>query len=106
MSFDARDMVDVNQALIQEAAAQAAEGERFVVVSVASWGRGVSPEVLQQLESRRHGLGFNGSVVARIPVDEAGELFDCAPLLEQEPPGPDRYPVLGVAFKERHLDWF
>ena len=102
MSFDARDMVEVNRQLIEQAARGAGGDEDFVVVSIASWGRGVNPEILTALEPRREGLGFNGSVVARVSAKEAAEMFGY-----QKTAGPeDSFPVLGVAFKKTHLEWF
>lgn len=72
MSFDAQDILEANHQLLQEAAALP-EPDPAVLVTVATWGRGADPELLQALQSYRHGLGFNGSIVARVPRDFALE---------------------------------
>lgn len=40
-------------------------------MTVATWGRGADPELLKALQPYRHGLGFNGSIVARVPLEWA-----------------------------------
>ncbi len=103
MSFDAREMIDVNLPLMKEAAK--AEGEETpLVVSVATWGRGIRQELLQALEPYRHGLGFNGSVVARVPRQLASELFRL-PHLQEVQQRVGWFQGLGVVFKETHLEW-
>ena len=97
-------MIEVNYPLILEASELPGE-EPPLVVSVATWGRGCKQETLQALEPYRHGLGFNGSVVARPPRSLAAQLFEMPELLGTEVPSGKRTQVLGVAYKSVHLDW-
>ncbi|MGE0488264.1 MAG: hypothetical protein AB7S38_03505 [Vulcanimicrobiota bacterium] len=104
MSFDAQGMIEVNFPLILQASELPGE-EPPLVVSVATWGRGCKQETLQALEPYRHGLGFNGSVVARPPRALAAELFEMPELQTAQAPAGKRTQVLGVAFKSVFLDW-
>ncbi len=70
MNFDAQDIIDVNAELLEEAAALT-EPEFAVLLVVATWGRGADPSLIKGLEPYRCGLGFNGSVVARVPREQA-----------------------------------
>lgn len=72
MSFDTQDILEANEQLLQEAAGLS-EPASAVLVCVATWGRGADPELLNFLQPYRHGLGFNGSVVARVPRELALE---------------------------------
>lgn len=106
MSFDARGMIEVNRQAILAAAAEADDGrEPGVVLSVATWGRGARQSLLQALEPYRHGVGFNGSVVARVPRSIAAELLERPDLVGLEPPGPGHVLVVGMAFKELCVEW-
>jgi hypothetical protein len=98
MSFDARDIIEVNQALLQQAAALP-EPSPAVLVSVATWGRGADPKLLAALEPYRVGLGFNGSVVARLPRLTAEEILP-AEVREQLPAVPHQLAVCGGVFKD------
>lgn len=69
MNFDARDLMEANLTLLQEAAARP-ESSPALLVCVATWGRGADPKLLAALAPFRVGLGFNGSVVARLPWQE------------------------------------
>lgn len=72
MDFDPRDLIEANLSLLQEAASLA-EPSPALLMTVATWGRGADPDLLQALQPYRHGLGFNGSVVARVPLEQARE---------------------------------
>lgn len=97
MNFDARDIIEVNQLLLEEAAARL-EPEEAVLLSVATWGRGADPKLLAALQPYRVGLGFNGSVVARIPRQLAEEMLPPA-VCEQLGQG-EGLPVCGAVFKD------
>ena len=70
MNFDPKDLIDSNWALLQEAATLK-EPEEALLMTVATWGRGADPELLKALQPYRHGLGYNGSIVARVPRELA-----------------------------------
>ena len=72
MDFDPRDLIEANLPLLTEAASLA-EPSPALLMTVATWGRGADPDLLQALQPYRHGLGFNGSVVARVPLEKARE---------------------------------
>lgn len=72
MNFDPRDLIDANLSLLQEAS-QLETPEPAVLMTVATWGRGADPKLLEALQPYRHGLGFNGSIVARVPLPFARE---------------------------------
>lgn len=74
MNFDARDLIEVNFTLLQEAVGRD-EPSPAVVVCLATWGRGADPNLLAQLQPYRIGLGYNGSVVARVPREVAEQLL-------------------------------
>ena len=74
MNFDARDLIEVNKALLLEAAGVPGP-DPAVLVCLATWGRGADPQLLQALQPYRVGLGFNGSVVARVPRAVAEQLL-------------------------------
>jgi hypothetical protein len=100
MNFDARDLIEVNQALLHQAAALA-EPSPAVLVAVATWGRGADPKLLAALQPYRIGLGFNGSVVARLPWDVAEDILPetvRAQLSAQD--DTTRISVCGAVFKD------
>lgn len=97
MNFDARDIIEVNQLLLEEAAARP-EPTPAVLISVATWGRGADPQLLAALQPYRVGLGFNGSVVARVPRAVAEEILPDG-VVEQLPQG-EGIPVCGGVFKD------
>lgn len=66
MNFDPLDLVEANLALLQEAS-RFEQPSPALLMTIATWGRGADPEMLQALQPYRHGLGFNGSIVARVP---------------------------------------
>ncbi len=97
MNFDARDIIEVNQLLLEEAAARQ-DPSPAVLVAVATWGRGADPALLQALQPYRVGLGFNGSVVARLPREmAAGLLPETVTAQLDSAPG---LPVCGGVFKD------
>lgn len=97
MNFDARDLIEVNMALLGEAAARP-EPDPAVLVCLATWGRGADPQLLQALQPYRVGLGFNGSVVARVPRTEAEQLLPQS-VKDQLSEG-SGLPVCGGVFKD------
>lgn len=99
MNFDARDIIEVNQALLEEAAART-EPTPAVLVSVATWGRGADPLLLAALQPYRLGLGFNGSVVARLPRELAVDILPPAVRDQLQAADPDQLPVCGGVFKD------
>ncbi len=102
MNFDARDILDVNRSLLQLAAAQA-EPDPAILVSVATWGRGADPALIAALQPYRVGLGFNGSVVARLPRAQASEILPKEAIKALSEHGDtELLPVCGGVFK----DWF
>ena len=74
MDFDPRDLIEANLSLLQEAASLA-EPSPALLMTVATWGRGADPDLLQALQPYRHGLGFNGSLVARVPHHALGRTL-------------------------------
>lgn len=97
MNFDARDLIEANMALLQEAASRP-EPDPAVLVCLATWGRGADPTLLQALQPYRVGLGFNGSVVARVPRAEAERLLPSEVLDRLS--GQAGLPVCGGVFKD------
>jgi hypothetical protein len=97
MSFDARDIIEVNTTLLEQAAAMS-EPTPAVLVSVASWGRGADPRLLAALEPYRVGLGFNGSVVARLPRSLAEQILP--PEVYAQLPEPPGLAVCGGVLKD------
>lgn len=99
MNFDPRDLIDANLALLQEASLLS-EPADAVLMTVATWGRGADPELLKALQPYRHGLGYNGSIVARVPADFAGTWLPSEAVAEcGRQPG---LPVYSAVYK----DWF
>ena len=72
MNFDPKDLIDSNLSLLHEAA-ELREPNPALLMTIATWGRGADPELLQALQPYRHGLGYNGSIVARVPRELALE---------------------------------
>lgn len=107
MSLDAHAMLEVNRPLIFSAARAAREAGALapLVLSVATFGRGVRQELLQELEQHRHAYGHNQSLVATPPVE-------CVAKLLKQPgwhPGPAQGPgfwALGYAFGKSSLNWW
>lgn len=102
MNFDPRDLIDANLALLQEAS-RLDQPEPAVLLTVATWGRGADPNLLQALQPYRHGLGFNGSIVARVPVDFAREWLPSEAHSELDK-GTGGTPVYGAVFKDWAVD--
>lgn len=109
MSLDAQAMLEVNrQALLAAAQSMRERGvERPVVVSVATFGRGVRQDLLKKLEGYRHCWGHNQSMVATPPLDVLGELMKDS---QWQPPAQPAggFWVLGYAFGKtclQHWSW-
>lgn len=102
MNFDPRDLLDSNLALLQEAAALEAP-EPAILITVATWGRGADPDLLQALQPYRHGLGFNGSIVARVPRNLASTFLPEKALAALDAGG-EGTPVYSAVFKDWTLD--
>ena len=99
MNFDPRDLIDSNLSLLHEAAGSHKEKEPFLLMTVATWGRGADPQLLQALQPYRHGLGYNGSVVARVPLTVAREWLE--PEVLREVDGATNSPVIySAVFKD------
>ncbi|MBI3926469.1 MAG: hypothetical protein HY319_13090 [Armatimonadetes bacterium] len=94
-------MIEVNLELMTRAAREAvAQGnDSPLVLSVATWGRGCRPAMLRELERYRYASGFNGSIVAVVPRERAGELLGDAGWSDPGTPGPGNFQAVGVAFK-------
>ena len=95
MSLDAQAMLEVNRELIFAAAkAQRQRGvESPLVVSVATFGRGVKQELLQALEPFRTAFGHNQSLVAIPPSEIAAQWLKQTPARVE-----GGFTVLGYAF--------
>ena len=102
MNFDARDIIEVNRALLQEAAAMPLPTPA-VLVCVATWGRGADPRLLAALDPYRVGLGFNGSVVARLPSELAGQVLP-QEVLSQLNLELDQISVCGGVFRDWRVE--
>lgn len=108
MSLDAEAMLEVNRPLIRaaaEAARAQAGNQPVAVVSLATFGRGIKPELLASFEPYRVSFGHNQSWVATPPVELAAQLLQGQPLPQ---PGNDAegFWALGYAFKRHSLQWW
>lgn len=95
MSLDAQAMLEVNREQIFAAAKQQRQQgvESPLVVSVATFGRGVKQEMLQAMEPYRTAFGHNQSLVA-VPPREVAVKW-----LQQTPPAVEGgFAVIGYAF--------
>ncbi|MFA5504698.1 MAG: hypothetical protein WC314_19355 [Vulcanimicrobiota bacterium] len=102
MDFDPRDLIEANLALLQEAAALA-EPTPALLMTVATWGRGADPAQLKALQPYRHGLGFNGSVVARVPLEQARDWIPEDAFLQLQAEA-DKTLVYSAVFKDWVLE--
>ncbi len=102
MNFDPRDLIDANLALLQEAS-RLDQPQPAVLMTVATWGRGADPSLLKALQPYRHGLGFNGSIVARVPLDFARQWLPSEAQRELEERAYDK-PVYSAVFKDWAVD--
>lgn len=92
--------MDANRDLIAQAL-ELEEPKPAVIVCLATWGRGADPELLGRLQPYRHGLGYNGSVVARVPREKALEwLPDSAVTDLSSVNDPELTPVCCGVFKD------
>ena len=103
MNFDARDLIEANQSLLEEALKRP-EPSPAVVVCLATWGRGADPKLLADLQPYRVGLGYNGSVVARVPRDVAEELLPPEIVSELGPPENGKTPVCAEVFRDWRVE--
>ncbi len=99
MNFDARDLVEVNQQLLEEAVGLT-EPTPAVVVCLATWGRGADPQLLAELQPYRVGLGFNGSVVARVPRSFAEAVLPGDVVSQWQAGDTERTPVCAEVFRD------
>ncbi len=99
MNFDARDLLEVNQQLLEEAVALA-DPTPAVVVCLATWGRGADPKLLNELQPFRVGLGFNGSVVARVPRDFAETVLPSEIVSQWPATESEQTPVCAEVFRD------
>ena len=102
MDFDPRDLIEANLSLLREAASLD-EPSPALLMTVATWGRGADPDLLQALQPYRHGLGFNGSVVARVPLEEAKEWIPDEASAQLPEVGESLF-VYAAVFKDWALD--
>lgn len=105
MNFDARDLLEVNHALLSEAALRPTPNPG-VLISLATWGRGADPNLLVALQPFRVGLGFNGSIVARVPRDFAREWLPEQVWAQIEASSTDALAVCGSVLKDWHVDFW
>ena len=106
MNFDPRDLIDSNLQLLQEAE-KLKEPQPAILLTVATWGRGADPEMLLALQPYRHGLGYNGSIVARVPqglLDDWISEDGLAQLKELQRTAPQRTPVYSAVFKDWRVE--
>jgi hypothetical protein len=103
MNFDPRDLIDANLPLLQEAA-KLQSPEVAVLMTVATWGRGADPDLLRALQPYRHGLGFNGSIVARVPRELAFQWLPVEAQHELDGSKEGGTLVYGAVFKDWAVD--
>lgn len=91
-------MLEVNREAIYTAAKQQRQQgvDSPLVVSVATFGRGIRQELLQALEPHRVAFGHNQSLVALPPREIVARMLK-EPAW-QAPPAPEGFNVLGYAF--------
>ena len=99
MNFDARDLMEVNQQLLEEAVGLS-EPTPAVVVCLATWGRGADPKLLAELQPYRVGLGFNGSVVARVPRSFAESVLPAEVVSQWQASVAESTPVCAEVFRD------
>lgn len=110
MGLDAEAMLEVNRGGIYEAARacrSSAPDSVPVVLSVATFGRGIRQDVLAQLEAHRHSFGHNQSLVTTPPGDVIGALLkrpDWQP--EPAPAGSSGFWAMGYALGRAAVQWW
>lgn len=102
MSLDAQAMLEVNrEAIYQAARALREEGVAHpLVVSVATFGRGLRQEFLQELAPYRRAFGHNQSLVCTPPESLV------ASYLQGVTPEGEGFWALGLAFGKSVLQWW
>jgi hypothetical protein len=107
MSLDAQAMVEVNRPLIFEAARAARQEGASVplVLSVATFGRGIRQEVLQELEQHRRAYGHNQSLVSTPPAQCVARLLKQPDWQPGEGQG-EGFWALGYAFGKSSVQWW
>ena len=71
-----------------------------VVVCVATWGSGADPNLLRELQPYRVGLGYNGTVIARVPRAEAERLLPEEIVLAVRETEPEKTPICAEVFRD------
>ncbi len=110
MSLDAQAMLEVNRQAIFDAAKkgrQLAPDYPPLVVSIATFGRGIRQELLRELETHRTSWGHNQSLVAIPPVQLVQKLL-ADPTWKPhfgEPPSAG-FGVMGYAFGKSRWEWW
>jgi hypothetical protein len=74
-------------------------------LTIATWGRGADPDLLLALQPFRQGLGFNGSIVARVPRERASEFLPEEAFSQLSEAQADGIPVYSAVFKDWTLDY-
>jgi len=102
-------MLEVNREALYAAARQLRQQgvENPLVVSVATFGRGIRQEVLQALDPYRYGWGHNQSLVAVPPLELVQKLLKKP---DWQPPAPDKPGFWGLGYALgkvclKRLDW-
>ena len=101
-------MLEVNRALILQAAQAAAEAgsSHPAVVSMATWGRGCHPGVLAELQPYSRHLGYNGSLVTTPPLEVVREVLGNSWSDDLGMSRQGRFPAIGVALGETVWEWW
>lgn len=100
MSLDARAMLEVNREAIYTAASRHRGQSPLVVVSVATFGRGLRHQLLSQFEPYRSAFGHNQSLVGVPPLEWIRALLSEADWLPPAHDANQGFGVLGYAFKK------
>ena len=110
MSLDAQAMLEVNREAIYAAAQERREEgvARPLVVSVATFGRGLRQDFLQQLTPYRRAFGHNQSLVCTPPEEVIREFLAGVGGDEALTAHPDQegFWALGLAFGKSVLQWW
>lgn len=105
MNFDARDIIEVNRLLLEEAKAKD-EPRPAILIAMATWGRGADPAILSAVQPFRVGLGFNGSVVARLPRELGAKILPPTVIDEIRLGPPQKVPVCGAVAKDWRVEFW
>ncbi|MEW6283496.1 MAG: hypothetical protein AB1758_33105 [Candidatus Eremiobacterota bacterium] len=96
--MDARNLLEVNEPCLTGLAVP----PDCVLVLAATWGRGCDPGLLSALEPHRRLSGYNGTVIAVVPLEVARNLL--GDRLPQPEPN-SGYPVVALAYGKAYSEW-